>query len=85
MSEGGGRERESGLMWADGAGHGEPSARARTLAARRRDNPPGQVPFRGEPEYRGPSGRSSWVSAAVVLGRVVEVTVLLGHVGLRPY
>ncbi|MFD7702576.1 hypothetical protein [Streptomyces caelestis] len=85
MSERDDEEREFDLKWADGAEHREPSARARMLAARWKDNPPGPVPFRGEPEHRGPSGRSSWVSTAVVLGCVVAVIVLLGYADFRPY
>ncbi|MFE2280652.1 hypothetical protein ACFXAE_26200 [Streptomyces sp. NPDC059454] len=85
MSERDDEAREFDLKWADGAEHKEPSARARMLAARWKDNPPGPVPFRGEPEYRGSSGRSSWVSTAVVLGCVVAVIVLLGYLDFRPY
>ncbi|BFO20884.1 hypothetical protein SHKM778_72720 [Streptomyces sp. KM77-8] len=78
-------EREFDIGWADGAEHKEPSARARMLAARWKDNPPGPVPFRGEPEHRGSAGRSSWVSTAVVLGSVAAVIVLLGYFDFRPY
>ncbi len=92
MSERDEEEREFDLKWADGAEHKEPSARARMLAARWKDNPPGPVPFRGEPEHRGrgrlrgpAAGRSSWVSTAVVLGCVVAVIVLLGYINFRPY
>ncbi|MCP3765837.1 MULTISPECIES: SCO2583/SCO2584 N-terminal domain-containing protein [unclassified Streptomyces] len=90
-------EREFDIKWADGAEHKEPSARARMLAARWKENPPGPVPFRGEPEHtasrrssRRPSGRSSgrsssWVSTAVVLGCVAAVIVFLGYIDFRPY
>ncbi|MBL3668619.1 hypothetical protein JL475_22020 [Streptomyces sp. M2CJ-2] len=83
-------EREFDIKWADGAEHKEPSARARMLTARWKDNPPGPVPFRGEPEYRGsrrssPRGSSSWVSTAVVLGCVAAVIVFLGYINFRPY
>ncbi|MER7489012.1 hypothetical protein ABTY20_24495 [Streptomyces sp. NPDC126497] len=85
MSERDEEKREFDIGWADAAEHKEPSARARMLAARWKDDPPGPVPFRGEPEYRGSSGRSSWVSTAVVLGCVAAVIVLLGYTGFRPY
>jgi hypothetical protein len=75
-------EREFDLKWADGAEHKEPSARARMLAARWKENPPGPVPFRGEPEEVGPR-RSSWMSTVIVLGSVVAVIVLLGWSGFR--
>ncbi|CAL9424344.1 hypothetical protein [Streptomyces sp. enrichment culture] len=75
-------EREYDLRWADAAEHKEPSARARMLAARWKDNPPGPVPFRPEPSSRGPR-RSSWVSTAVILGCVALVIVLLGYLNLR--
>jgi hypothetical protein len=55
------------------------------LAARWKDNPPGPVPFRADPEHRGSSGRSSWVSTVVVLGCVVAVILLLGYIDFRPY
>ena len=85
MSERDDEEREFDLRWADGAAHKEPSARARMLAARWKENPPGPVPFRAEPEHRGSAGRSSGVSTAVVLGCVVAVIVLLGYVNLGRY
>ncbi|MFE6200638.1 hypothetical protein [Streptomyces sp. NPDC057838] len=82
-----GQEREFDLRWADSAAHKEPSARARMLAARWKDNPPGPVPFRPDPEH-GRSRRrgswSSWVSTAVVLGCVAALIVLLGYTGFRP-
>ena len=78
-------EREFDLKWADGAEHKEPSARARMLAARWKENPPGPVPFRGEPEGVGPR-RSSWISTVIVLGSVAAVIVLLGWANFRaPY
>ncbi|MFF8100739.1 hypothetical protein ACF07S_13325 [Streptomyces sp. NPDC016640] len=85
MSERDDEKREFDLRWADGAEHKEPSARARMLAARWKDNPPGPVPFRAGPEHRGSSGRSSWMSTALVLGCVAAVIVLLGYVNSRPY
>ncbi|MFI5884230.1 hypothetical protein [Streptomyces sp. NPDC051554] len=85
MAQQGDEEREFDLKWADRAEHKEPSARARMLAARWKENPPGPVPFRGEPEGVGPR-RSSWISTAVVLGSVVAVIVVLGYVNFRaPY
>jgi hypothetical protein len=60
-------EREFDIKWADGAEHKEPSARARMLAARWKENPPGPVPFRGEPEGVGPR-RSSWISTVACWG-----------------
>lgn len=85
MSEKDEEEREFDIRWADDAPHKEPSARARMLAARWKDNPPGPVPFRGEPEHRGSAGRSSWVSTVVVLGCVVGVILLLGYLDFQPY
>ncbi|MFJ5778789.1 hypothetical protein [Streptomyces sp. NPDC093094] len=76
------QEREYDLRWADSAEHKEPSARARMLAARWKDNPPGPVPFRADPDPSGPR-RSSWVSTTVVLGCVVLVIVLLGYLNTR--
>ncbi|CAL9599606.1 hypothetical protein SUDANB105_05395 [Streptomyces sp. enrichment culture] len=85
MSEQDEEKREFDLRWADDAEHKEPSARARMLAARWKDNPPGPVPFRADPEPRTPR-RSSWVSTAVVLGCVAAVIVLLGYINFRaPY
>jgi hypothetical protein len=83
MSERDDEEREFDLKWADGAAHKEPSARARMLAARWKENPPGPVPFRAGPEHVGSGRRSSWVSTAVVLGCVAAVIVLLGYADLR--
>ncbi|MFG3098943.1 hypothetical protein ACGFZL_00160 [Streptomyces sp. NPDC048182] len=87
MPEQGDGQREFDLRWAEGAEHKEPSARARMLAARWKENPPGPVPFRAEPEYGRASGRrSSWVSTAVVLGSVAALIVLLGYIDFRaPY
>ncbi|MFG3657150.1 hypothetical protein [Streptomyces sp. NPDC047706] len=85
MSEQDGTEREFDIGWADSAEHKEPSARARMLAARWKDNPPGPVPFRAAPERLG-RRRSSWVSTVVVLGCVAAVIVLLGYINFRaPY
>lgn len=78
-------EREFDLRWADAATHKEPSARARMLAARWKDNPPEPVPFRADP---GPAARprSSWVSTTIVLACVLGVILLLGYVRFRaPY
>ncbi len=83
MSERDEREQEFDLRWADGAAHKEPSARARMLAARWKENPPGPVPFRADPEYAGSRRRSSWVSTAIVLGCVAAVIVLLGYVDFQ--
>ncbi|MEU1695800.1 MULTISPECIES: SCO2583/SCO2584 N-terminal domain-containing protein [Streptomyces] len=86
MSERDDEEREFDIKWADTAEHKEPSARARMLAARWKDNPPGPVPFRGEPEYRASRrSSSSWVSTAMVLGCVAAVIVFLGYINFRPY
>ncbi|MET7484703.1 hypothetical protein [Streptomyces sp. NPDC005538] len=82
MAQQGDEEREFDIRWADAAEHKEPSARARMLAARWKENPPGPVPFRGEPEGVGPR-RSSWISTVLVLGSVVAVIVLLGWSGFR--
>ncbi|WP_155055022.1 SCO2583/SCO2584 N-terminal domain-containing protein [Streptomyces blattellae] len=78
-------EREYDLRWADSAEHKEPSARARMLAARWKENPPGPVPFRGDadPVRRRRRGRSPWISTAVVLGCVAAVIVLLGYADFR--
>ncbi|NEA62127.1 hypothetical protein [Streptomyces sp. SID12488] len=85
MSEQDDVEREFDVRWADDAEHKEPSARARMLAARWKENPPEPVPFRGDPDYSGPR-RSSWVSTAVVLGCVAAVILLLGYANFRaPY
>ncbi|MEU1176327.1 hypothetical protein ABZ464_01520 [Streptomyces sp. NPDC005820] len=77
MSEQDDDQREFDIKWADQAEHKEPSARARMLAARWKENPPEPVPFRGEPEHVGPR-RSSWVSTTIVLGCVAAVILLLG-------
>ncbi|MGW0596756.1 SCO2583/SCO2584 N-terminal domain-containing protein [Streptomyces sp. NPDC002776] len=83
MSERDDGEREFDIMWADAAAHKEPSARARMLAARWKENPPGPVPFRGDPDPVRHSRRRSWISTAVVLGSVAAIIVLLGYVNLR--
>ncbi|MBW8793583.1 MAG: hypothetical protein JF597_08330 [Streptomyces sp.] len=85
MSQQEDEDREFDLRWADQAEHKEPSARARMLAARWRENPPDPVPFRPDPGPAGPR-RSSWVSTAVVLGCVAAVILLLGYIQTRaPY
>ncbi|MFF8318372.1 hypothetical protein ACF06V_14530 [Streptomyces bobili] len=71
-------EREFDIKWADGAEHKEPSARARMLAARWKENPPQPQPFRADPGPRTPR-RSSWSSTAIVLGCVAAVILLLGY------
>ncbi|MDN3020721.1 hypothetical protein [Streptomyces sp. S.PB5] len=89
-------EREFDIRWADGAEHKEPSARARMLAARWKENPPGPQPFRAEPERRRRRGRvrvqgrawvrSPWASTALVFGTVAVVILLLGWADFRaPY
>ncbi|CAL2060763.1 MULTISPECIES: hypothetical protein [Streptomyces] len=82
MSEQDDWEREFDHGWANSAQHKEPSARARMLAARWKENPPDPAPFRADPELAG-SRRSSWVSTAVVLGCVAAVIVLLGYARIR--
>ncbi|MER5217284.1 hypothetical protein ABT063_43870 [Streptomyces sp. NPDC002838] len=78
-------EREFDLRWADGAEHKEPSARARMLAARWKENPPAPQPFRAAADPVKPR-RSSWISTAVVLGSVVAIILLLGYINFRaPY
>jgi hypothetical protein len=85
MSQQDDEEREFDIKWADGAEHKEPSARARMLAARWKENPPEPQPFRADPEHLS-RRRSSWVSTAIVLGSVAALIVLLGYVNLRsPY
>ncbi|MEU4655962.1 hypothetical protein AB0G32_18775 [Streptomyces sp. NPDC023723] len=83
MSEQDGRDREFDWRWAAEAAHKEPSARARMLAARWKENPPGPVPFRAGPEPVRRGRRSSWGSTAVVLGCVAAVVVLLGYINFR--
>ncbi|MFI0810014.1 SCO2583/SCO2584 N-terminal domain-containing protein [Streptomyces echinatus] len=78
-------EHEFDHNWANSAELKEPSARARMLAARWKENPPNPAPFRADPD-RGAPRRSSWVSTAVVLGCVAVVIVLLGYAQMRsPY
>jgi ferric-dicitrate binding protein FerR (iron transport regulator) len=78
-------QREFDLRWADNAEHKEPSARARMLAARWKENPPEPQPFRADPEPVAPR-RSSWVSTAIVLGCVVAVILVLGYTRfMAPY
>ncbi|WP_328503487.1 hypothetical protein OG828_35430 [Streptomyces sp. NBC_00457] len=95
MSERHDGEREFDLRWADSAEHKEPSARARMLAARWKENPPGPVPFRADPgpvrrrrrssrmRSRG-TRRSPWISTAIVLGSVAAIIVLLGYLNFQP-
>ncbi|MFH9857859.1 hypothetical protein [Streptomyces sp. NPDC017202] len=78
MSQQDDAEREFDLKWADSAEHKEPSARARMLAARWKENPPEPQPFRAAPGPRTPR-RSSWTSTAIVLGCVAAVILLLGY------
>jgi len=75
-------EREFDIKWADGAELKEPSARARMLAARWKENPPPPQPFRADPGPRTPR-RSSWMSTAVVFGCVAVVIVVLGYANFR--
>ena len=77
-------EREFDIRWADGAELKEPSARARMLAARWKENPPKPQPFRADPEQRAPR-RSSWGSTATVFGIVAVIILVLGYTGFRPY
>ncbi|MEV7983398.1 hypothetical protein [Streptomyces sp. NPDC086519] len=85
MSRQDNEEQEFDFRWAAEAEHREPSARARMLAARWRENPPDPVPFRPDPGPAGPR-RSSWVSTALVLGCVAAVILLLGYLHTRsPY
>jgi hypothetical protein len=78
-------EREFDIKWADQAEHKEPSARARMLAARWKENPPEPQPFRADPDPVAPR-RSSWVSTTIVLGSVAALILLLGYVRFRaPY
>ncbi|MEU6815266.1 hypothetical protein [Streptomyces sp. NPDC046860] len=74
-------QREFDLGWADSAEHKEPSARARMLAARWKENPPDPAPFRAAPTPA--PRRGSWVSTAVVLGSVAALIVLLGYAQMR--
>ncbi|MFF9374909.1 hypothetical protein ACF1BB_10255 [Streptomyces griseoluteus] len=79
-------QREFDIGWADSAEHKEPSARARMLAARWKENPPAPLPFRADPTPARGSRRSSWVSTVVVLGCVAAVILLLGWAQMRsPY
>ncbi|MGW4735350.1 SCO2583/SCO2584 N-terminal domain-containing protein [Streptomyces shenzhenensis] len=75
-------ERDFDLKWADDAEHKEPSARARMLAARWKENPPNPAPFRAAPEPAAPR-RSSWVSTVIVLGCIAGVILLLGWLEMR--
>ncbi|MET8243369.1 hypothetical protein ABZV31_02390 [Streptomyces sp. NPDC005202] len=82
MSEEDHWERDFDHRWANAAEHKEPSARARMLAARWKNNLPGPVPFRADPDPVTPR-RSSWISTAVVLGCVAAVILLLGYAQTR--
>ena len=84
MAEPEDEEREFDIRWADGAEHKEPSARARMLAARWKENPPKAQPFRADPELRAPR-RSSWGATATVLGIVALIILVLGYTDFRPY
>lgn len=85
MSEQDDAEREFDLKWADKAEHKEPSARARMLAARWKENPPAPQPFRADPDPVK-RRRSSWISTAIVLGSVAAIILLLGYANFRsPY
>ncbi|MEU3844213.1 hypothetical protein AB0E88_29840 [Streptomyces sp. NPDC028635] len=75
-------DREFDHRWARAAEHKEPSARARMLAARWKDNPPQPVPFRADPDPVRPR-RSSWSSTAIVFTCVLAVIALLGWAQLR--
>ncbi|MGV4985019.1 SCO2583/SCO2584 N-terminal domain-containing protein [Streptomyces sp. NPDC001709] len=81
MSEKDDWEREFDHRWASSAEHKEPSARARMLAARWKENPPNPAPFRADPDPV--PRRSSWASTAVVVGAVIVVMVLIGFVQFR--
>ncbi|MER6185154.1 hypothetical protein [Streptomyces sp. NPDC001652] len=86
MAERDDEEREFDIRWADGAEEKEPSARARMLAARWKENPPGPQPFRAEPERKGRGPRSPWASTALVFGIVAAVILLLGYANFQaPY
>ncbi|EPD58894.1 hypothetical protein [Streptomyces sp. HGB0020] len=79
------QEREFDLRWADRAEHKEPSARARMLAARWKENPPEPQPFRADPDHVG-RRRSPWVSTAIVLGSIAAIILVLGYAQFRaPY
>ncbi|MFM9448953.1 hypothetical protein [Streptomyces acidiscabies] len=87
-------EREFDLRWADGAEHKEPSARARMLAAKWKEEPPEAVPFRGEPSgrrrrLRVPRVRlgagSPWRSVVVVFGSVAVLILVLGYSGFQGF
>ena len=74
-------EREFDHGWANSAEHKEPSARARMLAARWKENPPDAAPFRADP---GPAPRrSSWASTAMVIGCVAVVMLVIGYAQFR--
>ncbi len=84
-------EREFDLRWADGAEHKEPSARARMLAAKWREEPPEAVPFRGEPARRRRRlrvpvvRRGPWTSVALVFGSIAVAILALGYSGFQGF
>ncbi|UQA92547.1 SCO2583/SCO2584 N-terminal domain-containing protein [Streptomyces halobius] len=70
---------EFDIKWAE-QGPKEPSARARMLAARWKDNPPGPQPFRADPDpgvrparFTDSGYRRSWASVAIVAAGLVLV------------
>lgn len=77
MSEQQDWEREFDHRWAESAEHKEPSARARMLAARWKENPPDAAPFRAD-AAPAPRRGASWASTAVVVGCAIAVMVLIG-------
>ncbi|MDX3381134.1 hypothetical protein PV682_06670 [Streptomyces niveiscabiei] len=89
--EPGDEEREFDLRWAEGAVHKEPSARARMLAAKWREEPPEAVPFRGEPvgrrrRLRVPVvRRGPWMSVALVFGSIAVAILALGYSGYQGF
>ena len=92
MAEKDEEEREFDLRWAEGAVHKEPSARARMLAAKWKQEPPEAVPFRGEAAGRGrrirmprvrPAADSPWRSVVLVFGIVALLIVVLGYSGYQ--
>ncbi|MFM9613337.1 hypothetical protein DF268_19355 [Streptomyces sp. V2] len=89
--EPGDEEREFDLRWAEGAARKEPSARARMLAAKWREEPPEAVPFRGEPvgrrrRLRVPVvRRGPWTSVALVFGSIAVAILALGYSGYQGF
>ncbi|MEU7425394.1 hypothetical protein ACGFX8_22655 [Streptomyces sp. NPDC048362] len=72
-------------IWADSAEHKEPSARARMLAARWKENPPDPAPFRADPGPAHSRRRAPWASTAVVIGCVAAVMILIGYAQTHPF